>query len=229
MLVLYGEPNKGKSELLRTISCISARKGAKVLEVDGKKLLQPNVQTGRWTDMFSEILKEAELKAIDTTNLVKIPLERCDKAFESLIEQLGKLPHDNILLSIDGISGWLEKSMIFKDICQPFTKIDPESNLRMIIAVNEKPHQDTWKFSVGNLNLLPVGDFPLTNREWDRAVNQMSQHWQRKVDSQNDAEKTTSFLETLHALKHFHNEALSLRFIRTSAERFGAKTQEDHE
>jgi hypothetical protein len=187
LAVLWGDEKAGKSELLKAIVGIWARKCSRIIvaDVSGSK-------SGNWERLLIEISAKAkesefigatELESISNSNMPR------KKRIEAYLKALEKCAENEMLLIvIDGLGQWQKKLIedtILPEICAPFLRDNEMSNVWMMITLKEEPPKTVWGTVVPGWKPIKVGNFP--KEEWKRAVKQFEFHWLSKLDNAKQA------------------------------------------
>ena len=232
LVVLYGSRPTGKSELLRTLTAISVQKGAQALVVNCE-----GPTSGTWQDLLGFILAEAAELGIDTDSLEAIDLSKetgnskdSVPKFLAELEKALKAKQKETVLVVDGISHWKKEILendIYKYLCKPFvaadTAEDEKSFLRMMIAIREKPNDNTWGVFPDGWKPIEVGEFNKANGEWERALRQMELYWENQIEIKtNDPAKVEKFTNHAAATKDLGgDDQETLEMIRYAAKVVG--------
>jgi CHAT domain-containing protein len=185
LVVLSGDKDAGKRELLNTLAEVRARAGDAVLYVD-----LSGGRTGSWRDLLERIADQAAQVGFDAAALQAVAASAGTSAevipeFLAHLESLqrhGADAGEPLLIVLDGLSDWAAdevRNTVLPKLCWPLVQASPHSRLRMMISLRDGIIDDTWGARPLGWTPVTVGDFDVD--EWERAVEHFRDHWLEQI------------------------------------------------
>ena len=220
LVVLTGDKDAGKRELLNTLAEVRARAGDTVLYVD-----LSGGRTGRWRDLLERIADQAVRVGFDATTLQAVAKSAGTSAevipeFLAHLESLqrsGVAGSEPLLIVLDGLSDWAAdevRNTVLPKLCWPLVQASPDSRLRMMISLQDGVIDDAWGARPPDWVPVTVGDFEVD--EWERAVEHFRDHWLEQIKDRKPA-KMEDFSKTADSYRPYRS-AVGLDHLRSLAE-----------
>ena len=185
LVVLCGEKEVGKSELMNTMAESWARAGGAVLYVD-----LFGGTTGGWQNVLQRIAAEAATNGFDATTLRATAGSAGESStvipqFLNDLEQLKRPGGDGVepvLVVLDGLGVWAEdvvRQTVLPLLCRPFVRAARGSRLHMMISLRDTVNDSIWGQRPTDWKPIVVGNFD--DVEWKRDVEHFRNYWYPSV------------------------------------------------